>query len=76
MKGRVCLPPELRKELELKRVRSVILKETPEGFLLIPGRRVDFLAEFKKILSSKPKRVGKPENWPPWKMKKIWEGAA
>ena len=76
MKGRVCLPPDLRKELELKKVKSVILRETPEGFLLIPGRGVDFQAEFKKALSSEPKRIGKPENWPPSKMKRIWEGAA
>lgn len=67
-KGRLCIPPEIREQIG----DSAILKKTPEGFLLIPGRPTNFLDEFRKAIVSEPPRTGKPENWPPSKMKSIW----
>jgi bifunctional DNA-binding transcriptional regulator/antitoxin component of YhaV-PrlF toxin-antitoxin module len=67
-KGRLCIPPEIREEIG----DTAILKKTSEGYLLIPGEPTDFLEEFRKIITSKPRRTGKPENWSPAKMKAIW----
>jgi DNA-binding transcriptional regulator/RsmH inhibitor MraZ len=67
-KGRLCISPQLRQQLG----DTVILKKTPEGYLIIPGKQTNFLDEFKKIIVSEPKRTGKPENWSPEKMKEIW----
>jgi len=39
---------------------------------MIPGKSVNFIEEFRKIIASEPPRTGKPENWPPSKMKAIW----
>ena len=67
-KGRISLPPEFREELG----DTVVATKTPEGLLLKPGRKADFFEEFKRAITSEPKRTGKPENWPPKKMKAIW----
>lgn len=67
-KGRICIPPEMREELG----DVVILKKTPEGFAIIPGKPVDFFEEFRETITSNPPRTGDPENWPPSKMKGIW----
>jgi len=67
-KGRICIPPELRKEIG----DVVVLKETPEGLLLVPGKATDFVEEFRKTVGSEPPRTGKPENWPPSRMKLMW----
>ena len=63
-KGRICIPAEIREQIG----DVVVLKETPEGYLLVP-----FLDEFKRLISSKPRRTGKPEFWSPKQMKSIWE---
>jgi AbrB family looped-hinge helix DNA binding protein len=67
-KGRICIPAEIREEIG----DTATLKKTPEGYLIIPGKREDFLEEFKKVITSKHRRTGKPENWSPEKMKSIW----
>ena len=67
-KGRFCIPAEIREEIG----DTVTLKKTPEGYLIVPGKREDFLEEFKKVITSKHRRTGKPENWSPEKMKSIW----
>jgi len=67
-KGRVCIPLELREEIG----DVVILKRTPEGFVIVPGKRVDFMEEFRKTIASDPPRTGEPENWPPSRMKTVW----
>ena len=67
-KGRLCIPPEIREQIG----DIAILKKTNEGFLIMPGQPRDFLDEFRKVITSKPPRTGKPENWPPSKMKTIW----
>jgi bifunctional DNA-binding transcriptional regulator/antitoxin component of YhaV-PrlF toxin-antitoxin module len=67
-KGRFCIPAEIREEI----CDTVTLKKTPEGYLIVPGKRKDFLVEFKKVIISKHRRTGKPECWSPEKMKSIW----
>ncbi|MFQ6094860.1 MAG: AbrB/MazE/SpoVT family DNA-binding domain-containing protein [Candidatus Bathyarchaeia archaeon] len=67
-KGRICIPLELRKEIG----DVVILRRTPEGFIIVPGKPVDFIEEFRKTVTSEPPRTGKPENWPPSRMKAMW----
>ena len=47
-------------------------KKTPQGFLLIPGKREDFLKEFKKLITSEPKRKGKPKLATPEEIKSVW----
>jgi AbrB family looped-hinge helix DNA binding protein len=67
-KGRICIPAEIREEIG----DTATLKKTPEGYLLIPGKSEDFLEEFRKAITSKHRRTGKPENWSPEKMKSVW----
>lgn len=67
-KGRLCIPAEIREEIG----DTAILKKTPEGYLLIPGKREDFLEEFKKLITSEPKRKGKPKLATPEDMKSVW----
>lgn len=67
-KGRICIPAEIRKEIG----ETATIKRTPEGFLLIPGKKEDAAEKLRKIINSKHKRTGKPENWSPEKMKSIW----
>lgn len=67
-KGRLCIPAEIREEIG----DTATLKKTSEGYLIIPGKQENFLNEFQKVIKSKHKRTGKPENWSPEKMKSIW----
>ena len=67
-KGRICIPAEIREEIG----DTATLKKTPEGYLIIPGKREDFLEEFKKLITSEPKRKGKPKLASPEEMKSIW----
>lgn len=67
-KGRLCIPAEIREQIG----DVAILKKTPEGYLIVPGTQTDFLDEFRKAITSKHRRTGKPENWSPEKMKSIW----
>lgn len=67
-KGRLYIPPHIREQIG----DTVTLKKTSKGFLISPGKRSDFLEEFRKTITSEPPRTGKPENWAPSKMKSIW----
>jgi bifunctional DNA-binding transcriptional regulator/antitoxin component of YhaV-PrlF toxin-antitoxin module len=67
-KGRLCIPPEIREQIG----DTATLKKTSEGYLILPGPPTAFLDEFRKIITTEPPRTGKPENWPPSKMKKVW----
>ena len=67
-KGRMCIPAEIREEIG----ETATIKRTPQGFLLIPGKREDFLEEFKKLITSEPKRKGKPKLATPEEMKSVW----
>ena len=67
-KGRICIPAEIREEIG----DIATLKKTPKGYLIVSGKREDFLEEFRKAITSKHRRTGKPENWSPEKMKSIW----
>ena len=72
-KGRILLPPSLRRELELESGDVVTLKKSRGGLLMAPGKRRTFLGKFGEIIRSEPKRTGKPQNWSPSRMKGIWE---
>jgi bifunctional DNA-binding transcriptional regulator/antitoxin component of YhaV-PrlF toxin-antitoxin module len=67
-KGRICIPAEIREEIG----NVVTFKKIPEGILMMPGKRQDSAEELRKIINSKHRRTGKPENWSPEKMKSIW----
>jgi DNA-binding transcriptional regulator/RsmH inhibitor MraZ len=67
-KGRMCIPAEIREQIG----DTVTLKKTPKGFLIVPGKREDFLEEFKKLITSEPKRKGKPKLATPEEMKSVW----
>jgi len=67
-KGRICIPSEIREEIG----DTAILKKTDEGYLIIPGKPTDFLEEFRKVISAKPKRKGKPKIVSPEEMKAVW----
>jgi DNA-binding transcriptional regulator/RsmH inhibitor MraZ len=67
-KGRICLPTEIREQIG----NTATLKKTAQGFLIIPGKREDFLEEFKKLITSEPKLNGKPRLATPEEMKSVW----
>jgi len=67
-KGRLCIPPQIREQIG----NTVTLKKTTDGFIIIPGTEVNFLEEFQKVISSEPKRKGKPKLTSPKEMKSIW----
>lgn len=70
-KGRICIPAEIREQIG----DTATLRKTPQGYLLIPGEREDFLEEFKKLITSEPKRKGKPKLASPEEMKSVWRAA-
>ncbi len=67
-KGRMCIPAEIREQIG----DTATLKKTPQGFLIVPGKREDFLEEFKKLITSEPKRKGKPKLATSEEMKSVW----
>ncbi len=67
-KGRICIPAEIREKIG----DVATIKKTSEGYLIIPGKHQDANAELRKIITAKHRRTGKPENWPPEKVKSIW----
>ncbi len=68
-KGRLCIPPEIREQVG----ETAILKKTDKGYLILPGKKVDFQEEFRKIITSPPKRKGKPKIATPEEMKTTWK---
>ncbi len=68
-KGRLCIPPEVREQVG----DTAILKKTDDGFLIVPGKRIDFQEEFRRIIASPPKRKGKPKLATPEEMKTAWK---
>jgi bifunctional DNA-binding transcriptional regulator/antitoxin component of YhaV-PrlF toxin-antitoxin module len=67
-KGRICIPAEMRGEIG----DTATIKKTPQGILITAGKQEDFLAEFKKLVTSEPKRKGKPKRATPEEMKSAW----
>ena len=70
-KGRMCLPAEIREKIG----DAATIKETSEGYLIIPGKTEDFIESFNKLITSEPKRKGKPHLASPEEMKSIWRTA-
>jgi DNA-binding transcriptional regulator/RsmH inhibitor MraZ len=70
-KGRLCIPAEFREEIG----KAAVMKKTSEGFLIVPGKEEDFIEAFNKLITSKPKRKGKPKLATPKEMKSIWRTA-
>ena len=67
-KGRICIPAEIREQIG----NVAVLKKTPGGYLIVPGEQTDFLEEFRKVITSEPRRTGKPRLVSPKEMKSIW----
>jgi DNA-binding transcriptional regulator/RsmH inhibitor MraZ len=70
-KGRMCIPAEFREEIG----DAAIMKKTPQGFLIVPGKQEGFIEAFNKMITSEPKRKGKPKLATPQEMKSIWRTA-
>jgi bifunctional DNA-binding transcriptional regulator/antitoxin component of YhaV-PrlF toxin-antitoxin module len=68
-KGRLCIPPEIREQIG----DIAILKKTPEGYLIVPGKPVNIIEEFRQVISVEPKRKGKPKLISPQEMKSMWK---
>jgi bifunctional DNA-binding transcriptional regulator/antitoxin component of YhaV-PrlF toxin-antitoxin module len=64
-KGRLYLPPSIRKQLGNKPA----LKKTPEGYLIISSKQ----EEFRKMITSKHCRTSKPKCPSPKEMKSMFE---
>ena len=67
-KGRMCIPAKFREEIG----DAAIMKKTPQGFLILPGKHEDFIDSFNKMITSEPKRKGKPKLATPEEMKSVW----
>ncbi len=67
-KGRICIPAEFREEIG----EAAIMKKTPQGFLIVPGKQENFIEVFNKTILSEPKRKGKPKLATPEEMKTAW----
>ncbi|MGD6809758.1 MAG: MraZ N-terminal domain-containing protein [Candidatus Bathyarchaeia archaeon] len=67
-KGRICIPAEFREEIG----DAAIMKKTPQGFLIVPGKQESFIETFNKTITSEPKRKGKPKLATPEEMKTTW----
>lgn len=67
-KGRLCIPAEYREEIG----NAAIMKKTAEGFLIVPGKQEEFIESFNKMITSEPKRKGKPRLATPEQMKSVW----
>ncbi len=75
-KGRILLPQALRDEFDLEPGDSLMIRSTRSGLVMSPtkkGRREDVMSRFREMLKTPPSRYGKPENWSPARMKKLWE---
>jgi hypothetical protein len=49
-----------------------MMEKITKGFLIVPGKKVDFIESFNKIIISEPERKGKPELATPEEMKSVW----
>jgi DNA-binding transcriptional regulator/RsmH inhibitor MraZ len=67
-KGRLCIPTQIRDEIG----DTATIKKTSRGYLIVPGKQTDFQEEFKKLITSEPKRKGKPKLATPEEMKSLW----
>jgi len=70
-KGRICIPAEIRSKIG----EIAIIKNTPQGILISPGKQEDFIEAFNKLITSEPKRKGKPKLATPQEMKSVWRTA-
>jgi DNA-binding transcriptional regulator/RsmH inhibitor MraZ len=68
-KGRLCIPQKIREQIG----DTATLKQTMEGFLIVPGKPTNFQEEFRKVICSEPKRKAKPKLVTPKEMKSIWK---
>jgi hypothetical protein len=58
----------------LKEGDTVVLQEGDNGsFIIKPRKKEGFDEWFRKLILAEPRRTGKPENWPPAKMKRTWK---
>ncbi|MCL5877268.1 MAG: hypothetical protein M1540_05600 [Candidatus Bathyarchaeota archaeon] len=67
-KGRICIPAEMREKIG----EIAVIKNIPQGILITSGKREDFIEAFNKLITSEPKRKGKPKLATPEEMKSVW----
>jgi AbrB family looped-hinge helix DNA binding protein len=70
-KGRICIPAEIRGKIG----EIAVIQTTPQGILITPGKKEDVIESFNKMITSEPKRKGKPKLATPQEMKSIWRTA-
>lgn len=66
---------KLKERADLESGDVLILKKSSRGLVLAPGKRRNFFEKFREVIGSDPERIGRPENWSPSKIKKIWKKA-
>jgi hypothetical protein len=57
-------------------VKEVTVKMKSKRKMKLPNKHEEFLEEFKKLITSEPKRKGKPKLATPEEMKSIWKTIA
>lgn len=67
-KGRISIPSELRESIG----ETVTVRLTDEGILIASENASTFEERFRSVILSDPERTGRPENWSPNRMKRIW----
>jgi len=70
-KGRIVIPPEVRRELQTDHHRSLLIRRTPVGYILERGKGETFFERFRKLISSEPERTGKPLNLPASRARRV-----
>lgn len=76
-KNRVRIPQDLADSVGVRPGTRVALIQRRKSLVIKPIRRREGKTQLEKLnemLTAEPRRTGKPENWPPHKMKKIWKG--
>jgi len=63
-KGRIVIPPEVRRELQTDRYKFILIRRTPVGFILERGKGETFFERFRKLIVAEPERTGRPLNQP------------
>lgn len=67
-KGRFTIPSEFRESIG----ETVTVMRTEDGILIAPGGDSTFQERFGRVIASEPTRTGRPENWSPARMKRVW----
>lgn len=75
-KNRVRIPQDIADSIGVKPGSKVAVVQKRGSLVILPLKRRGEKTELEKlneILTARPRRTGKPENWGPREMKRIWK---